>query len=914
MPLEVPTTAAPGIEAPILEAKLYPATGTGRPLPRPKLDGCRDVLDGRYPVVVVVAPAGYGKSTLLTRWYAQLVARAVPCAWLSFDEEDDDPARFTRHLTAALQRADPRIGGAAGENAPADLAGGSKATLEALAGDLGAIQHRLVLFMDDLQFVRRPEVLEIVAWLVNYGPRNVQEVIATREEPRLRLSGLRVRRQLFEVDIRQMQFSIEEASHFYRDRLGRDLPKQSLLRLLEKTEGWPAALELAALALDGAADPAQFVDQFAGSDQSVVDYLGDVLLARLDERTRAFVFRIALFDRISAELAQALDETCDAIALLDALHAQNLFLIPLDRTGTWMRFHHLVGEFFRERFRRMAPAEASDCLLRGARWLHVNGHVEDAVNCAIRAQGWELAVQWIAECVQELAFRRGYHQTILRWMNALPEEWIDRYPVIRIQFVFSLTFSFRQEEYEAQLHRLQRLLRGLEALPPGDATLINELRCAIELQAAMSSALRDEGARGGELAAAWLAHWPDAPGLHKGVMGNVLAFGHKTTGHIDEGLEVIRATRRWLQQCDGYYPLAWTSYVEALLLLKSGSYLEARRACESGLELVASKLNGHPVHASLLHGLLAGIAYEFDQIGAAIEHVEHAMSCVDEYGHADALIATYAIQARLQRLRQDEESATAILHEGQELGERRGLRRVTVSLAAEECLSHARAGRLDEARVVARRFGFHELPAPARPSDLITDKSLRAASRYLLRESPTLAVPALTGAIEHCQQRDLMHRQVELLLLRSLAYQEGGEPTSALADLQSALAIAAPRQYLRVFLDEAGALRTMVDRLDPERMHGSEAAPLARRLQQLMKRSDGQAHAVASTVPAMEELTRREVSILKRLESGLSNKEIAEAIFISEGTLKWHLHNIYGKLAVKNRSGALIRARALGVL
>jgi len=621
-----------------------------------------------------------------------------------------------------------------------------------------------------------------------------------------------------------------------------------------------------------------------------------------------------LFDRISAELAQALDETCDAGALLDMLRGQNLFLIPLDRAGTWVRFHHLVGEFFRERFRRMAPAQAAECLLRGARWLHANGHVEDAVNCAIRAQGWEQAVQWIAECVEELAFRRGYHQTILRWMNALPEEWVDRYPTIRIQFVFSLTFTPRQEEYEAQLHRLQRLLRGLESRAPGDATLINELRCAIELQTAMSSALRDEGARGGELAAAWLAHWPDAPEMRKGVMGNVLAFGHKTTGHIDEGLEVIGATRRWLQQSEGYYPLAWTAYVEAVLLLKRGSYLEARRACESGLELVDNKLNGHPAHASLFHGLLAGIAYEFDQIGAAIEHLEQAMSRVDEYGPADAVIATYATQARLQRLRHDEESAIAILHEGEELGERRGLRRVTVSLAAEECLSLARTGRLDEARVVARRFGFHELPAPARASDLITDKSLRAASRYLLRESPGPVVQALTGAIEHCQQRDLMHRQVELLLLRSLAYQQEGELASALADLQRALAIAAPRKYLRVFLDEAGALRATVDRLDPERMRGSEAAPLARQLQQLLRKSDGQAHAEQSAAPAMEELTRREVAILKRLESGLSNKEIAEAIFITEGTLKWHLHNIYGKLSAKNRSGALIRARARGVL
>lgn len=907
---------SPRIEAPILEAKLYPATGTGKPLPRPRLDDCREVLDGRYPVVAVVAPAGYGKSTLLTRWHARLVGQGVSCAWLSLDEDDDDPARFMRHLVAALQRADPHIGAAAAENLPADLAGDSNALLEALAGDLAAIGRRLVLFLDDLQFVRRSEVLQIVDWLVNYGPRNVQQVIASREEPRLRLSALRVRRQLFEVDIRQLQFGVEEASQFYRDRLGHDLPKQNLLQLLDKTEGWPAALELAALALDDSVDPAVFVGQFAGSDSSVVDYLGDVLLSRLDERTRAFVFRIALFDRISAPLAQSLDEACDAGALLDTLRAQNLFLIPLDRAGTWMRFHHLVGEFFRERFLHLAPAQASQCLLRGARWLHANGHVEEAVNCTIRARSWEQAAQWIAGCVEELAFRQGYHQTILRWMNALPEEWIDRYPVIRIQFAFCLSFHLKQErEYEAQAHRLQRLLQALEAQPRGAGTSIDELRCAIELQTAMSLALRDEGARGGELAAAWLAQWPDAPRLHKGVMGNVLAFGHKTSGHIDQGLDVLGATRRWLQQSEGYYSLAWTAHVEALLLLKRGSYAEARRACESGLELVNDKLNGHPAMASLLHALLAGVAYEFDKIAAAIEHLEHAMSRVDEYGPADAVIVTYLTQARLQRLRGDEASAIAILHEGQEVAERRGLRRVTLSVAAEECISLARAGHFDDARVVARRFGFHELPPPGRSLDLMADKSLRAASRYLLRECPRLVVQALTGAIERCQQRELTHRQVELLLLRSLAHQAEGDLTGAVADLQSALSIAAPRQYLRVFLDEADALRPMVDRLDPERLRGSEAAPLARQLQQLIGKSNGQRPAAHPPAPpVMEELTRREVSILKRLESGLSNKEIAEAIFISGGTLKWHLHNIYGKLAVKNRSGAMLRARALGVL
>jgi len=904
------------LEAPLLGAKLYPATGTGRPLPRPRLDSPRDVLDGNYPVVVVAAPAGYGKSTLMARWHAQLVERGVACAWLSLDEDDDDPARFMRYLVAALQKADARIGQTAAGHLSGDFTAGAKPLLEALAGDLETVRRRIVLFLDDLQFVQEPDVLEIVDWLVNYAPRTVQFVIGSREEPRLRLSGLRVRRQLFEFDTRQMQFDADEASQFCRSRLGHDLPPPDLQQLLTKTEGWPAALELVALAIASAGDQAKFIAQFAGTDSSVVDYLGEAVLSGLDERTRAFVFRMSMFDRISAPLAQALVSS-DAEELLRALRARNLFLIPLDRSGTWVRFHHLVGEFFRARFRSTAPAQAADCLVRGAHWMRANGYVEEAINCVIRAQDWAQATQWVAECVEELVFRHGYHQTILRWMNALPEEWVDRYPVIRIQYAFALSFYPRRQEYEAQVHRLQQQLQVLEAQPQAETRLTDELRCAVELQAAMSVALRDEGKQGGELAAAWLARWPDAPLQRRGVMGNVLAFGHKTTGEIAQGLTVIGETRRWLEQGEGYYALAWTAYVEAVLHLKRGSYLEARRACIDGLEMVEHQLHGHPAQASLLHTLLAGIAYEFDEIGPAVDHIERAMSSIDEYGPADAVIVAYLTRARLQRLRHDESSALAILREGQELGERRGLRRVAVTLAAEECNDLARAGQHDEARVVATRFGFNQLPTHNSASDLAADKAFRAASRYLLQQSPKLVVQALGGAIDYCEARKLAHRWVELLLLRALAYKQDGEWASALADLQKALAIAAPRHYLRLFLDEAADLGALIDRLDPERLRGSEAAPLARRLQQLMmSKADGRGAAAdrAGPAAAVQELTRREVSILKRLESGLSNKEIAEAIFISEGTLKWHLHNVYGKLDVKNRSGAMTRARALGIL
>jgi LuxR family maltose regulon positive regulatory protein len=895
-------------ETAIFESKLYPATGTRRPLPRPRLDSLSDVLDGGYPVVLVVAPAGYGKSTLMARWHVQLLEGGVPCAWLSLDPDDDDKVRFMRHLIAALHKADARIGQAVGANLSADFPSGPKTLLQALAYDLARLEQRVVLFLDDLQFVQSPEVLEILDWLVNYAPRTLQQVIGTREKPRLRLSGLRVRGQLFELEMRQLRFDPEEAAQFYRKRLGQDLPKEDLESLLRKTEGWPAALELVALALSGLPDRGEFIRHLAGTDSSLVEYLGEVLLARLDERTRTFVFRISMFDRISGPLAQALGEA-DAEERLQGLRLRNLFLIPLDRSGTWLRLHHLVGEFFRERYRRTEPAQARECLQRGGRWLHANGYVEEAVNCMIRAPDWEQATRWVAESVEELVFRRGYHQTILRWMNALTEADIDRHPVIRTQYAFALAFYPRHREFEAQIHRLQQLVQSQEAHPN---SMISEVCCAVELLTAMSAGLRDEGKRGGELAAAWLARWPDESLRRKGVMGNVLAFGYNAAGQISRGLEVIAETRRWLEQSEGYYALAWTGYLEGVLRLKRGDYLEARLDCSSGLELVERELLGHPGQKCMLHALLGGIAYELDEIASAVEHVERAMGGISECSHADAVIVAYLTQARLQRLRGDDSSALAILREGQDLGQRRRLPRVTFSLAAEECADLARLGRYEEARVVAARFDFTELPAPGVTSGLASDKALRAASRYLLRQSPKQVVEALNEAIESSQRRGLAHRTVELLLVRALAHKQGGEVASALTDLHHALTLAAPRQYVRVFLDEGPELASLVDALDLERLGSSPAVPLARRLLQARGTSGNQERSTVSGLG--EQLTRREVSILKRLESGLSNKEIAEAIFVSEGTLKWHLHNVYNKLNVKNRSGAMARARTLGIV
>ncbi|MGH8461851.1 MAG: AAA family ATPase [Stenotrophobium sp.] len=669
----------------IVETKLHPGISAGRQLARPQLALPPELIDSEASVALICAPAGYGKTTVMAGWHTQLGERDIAPAWLSLDTGDNDTARFLRHLIAALQT----VQGPIGRDVLAQLGGvpaaGVTSLLESLAADLRRAKKRTVLFLDDVHFIEQPEVLEMLHWLLSYSPPGLQYVLGSRVEPRLRLSGLRVRRRLLDVGTAQLGLSADEAERFLSMRLGMSLAAGPMQQLMRKTEGWIAALELVAVALRSQSQPEELIAQFAGTDRSIVDYLGEMVLGGLDENLRIFIASVAQFDRFSAALATRVTGVENPVLLVDELRARNLFLVPLDRHGEWFRFHHLVGQFFREHLRRSAPGQARAILCEGARWLFEQGQIEEAVSAAIRADAFELAAEWIAQSVEELVYRRGYHQILTRWMSQLPDDCVDRFPAIRINYAFSLAFLPRQREVEAQLHRLEAIAARLERAPQPDRKRIDPIRRAVELQAVLSHALRDEGMAARESALAWMKRWPDAPAVQKGHVSNALAFGHKTASEIAQGLEVVAQGRRWHEQGEGYYGLAWNIFVEALLHMKRGTYREARQACLSGLELIERHLNGHRAHASLLHTVLAAVAYEFDEAEQAESHIEQAMHSVQDYGPADAVILAYLTQARLRFLRGDASSAYAILHEGQELGRRRALARVTITLSAEVC-------------------------------------------------------------------------------------------------------------------------------------------------------------------------------------------------------------------------------------
>jgi ATP/maltotriose-dependent transcriptional regulator MalT len=897
----------------LLEAKLFPDAGASHPIQRPRLEPPDSVLEGRCSVAAIVAPAGYGKSTLMAHWLQRLREAGAHCAWLSVDEDDNDSARLLNYLIAALRAQNPGIGAdALGQiDAPVDSepgAGTPGPLLESLAADLSAAGQRLALFLDDLHALHDPRALRVVEWLINYAPANVQFVLGGRELRRIRLSGLRLRGRLFELDRRQLMFDMEEAGRFYRSRLAQTLSASELAQLMEKTEGWPAGLQLAALALeglDGEERREDLIDGFTGSDLGVVEYLGDMVLGRLDDATRRFLHVVAQFDRFNGALAAVASGQADAPERLTELHARGLFLIALDRRGEWFRFHHLVGEFFRGRAppglapRAGAAAEvAAEALLRGARWLHAEGLAEEAISCAIRARQWEQACAWLDEHIEETSHSRGSHRLVLRWMNEIPRQWVDRHPLIPAHYAFSLAFTHRRREAEQQLARLDGLLSGMEHAPEADPAAIDELRRAVELERALLAGLCDEGREARDAAQRWQARWPGAPAVQLGSCQNLQAFGHKCCGEVGAGLAMVARARRTLLAGEHGYGLSWSLGIEALLHMKQGDYTAARACCEQGLALLSERLAGGGAQRCLFEVTLAAVAYEFDQIPRAHEALERGLPNLEEAATADWLMLAYLTQARLMMLAGNDEGAIATLREGQTLARGRALPRLEITLAAEECAWLCRRAQWGAAMVLARRHGFERIADAALPHTAAADKSWRIGARLALMREPARVAQALAPAVADARRRGFAHREAELQLLRAAALRRCGQTD----DMQQALAAASrlgqSHGYRRVFLDDADLLQPLLAQA------GGDDAAWLRGL------FEGAA-APARHGQTGGELTKRELNILSRLESGLSNREIAESLFISEATLKWHLHNIYGKLEVRNRSGAIAAVKRL---
>jgi LuxR family maltose regulon positive regulatory protein len=373
-------------------------------------------LGGTLPLTLVVAPAGWGKSTLVAEWLAH---DAITAGWVSLDGGDNDPVRFWRYLLLAANQAGSAAGAAALRRLDAAGSDVLRDVLPAFINALVRADAPLVLVLDDYHLVTSAQVRASVTMLLDRSPPQLHLMLITRADPALPLGRLRVRGELAELRADDLRFSAAEALEFFSDRPGVRLSEHDVLRVLSRTEGWVAGLQLASLQLRGRADPAAFIDRFTGADWHIVNYLGEEVLASQTPEVREFLLVTSVLNRMCAPLCDALTGRSDGAELISEIYRANLFVIPLDDEHRWFRYHHLFGGLLRHELARTSPGRPELLHRRAAQWYSEHGDATEAIGHALASGDDALSSRLVAAHWLR-TFNTGQLETVRMWLDALP--------------------------------------------------------------------------------------------------------------------------------------------------------------------------------------------------------------------------------------------------------------------------------------------------------------------------------------------------------------------------------------------------------------------------------------------------------------------------------------------------------------
>ncbi len=882
-----------GMEMPILVTKLHVPSRRPDLVARPRLVDRLDAgVRQQHRLTLVSAPAGYGKTTLVTDW---LGGHDVPLAWLALDEADNDPHRFLEYLIAALQRLDPEYGVGVRSLLHGSQSVNGTICLTLLLNDLAATDDLQILVLDDYHLIRKAEIHEMLDFLLEYAPRTFHLVLLTREDPPLALSRLRARGQLTEFRAADLRFTSKEIAAFFRETLDLTLDADAVSKLAARTEGWVASLQLAGLALRSQTAQSAFLERFSGSHRYVIDYLLDEVLRQQPPEVRDFLIRTSILKRFCAPLCDALlapDDNDDAPAfsseeILQDLEKANLFLVPLDDHRTWYRYHHLFADVLRSEL----PLELAHTLhQRAAGWYAEAGRQHEAIRHALAAGDFASAATWINAAADGL-IRNGRIVTLLDWLDALPQTVITKHPNLFTNKALGLLLA-------GQLDAVEATLSDLDALGIADRPEVEGRILTVRAWLADARGLP----RVPDTAERALALLPEDATLFRILALIPLSHARTAAGNVVGSTEALRAAYRLAEDADQPFAALGALANLAFNLLEQGERREALVLCEAALDQYVDR-RGQPLPVlGLVYLPLATIHYLGDNLEQAETYAREGLAlCRQLFSNAMAGGDAERVLAQTYFARGEPEQAFALLEKARRTAEQQGIVHVALVFASMAARLRLRQGEMD---VVEQWVEALRRPVP--PEAEFAYLEWLVASRRWAEVAPRLEERA-----RQLVDSEQFGRLIFVHLLQAQAAAGQGERASALAYLESALQYAAPESYRRPFLDAPAEVQMLLPRVQ-----AADADFVA----DLIARSDLDVSTAPEAPPSLpsdyllDPLSERELEVLGLIAAGLSNREIAERLFITVGTVKRHAHNLYGKLRVNNRTQAVAQARELGML
>jgi LuxR family maltose regulon positive regulatory protein len=864
-------------------------------------------------LTLLSAPAGFGKTTLLAQWLAE---SGVPAAWVSLGSEENDPTRFLSYVIAALQTLDAQVGTTAVALLLTPQPPSPEAVLALLSNDLASREGDFTLVLDDYHVITAESIQRGMIFLLEHLPSQLHLILAARADPPLPLARLRAQGQLAEVRTADLRFGTTETGRFLLEVMGLDLPVEAIATLEQRTEGWIAGLQLAALSLQGRADTSAFLAAFTGSHRYVLDYLSEEVLARQPEVVQQFLLHTCILERLSGPLCDAVTGQEGSQAMLEALERANLFVVALDDERVWYRYHHLFAEVLRSNLQRREPGLPPVLHRRASDWYERHDLTSEAVQHALAVPDVEHAARLIESIALPFTLS-GQVSMVLHWMNALPEALVRTRPLLAVFHASLLAVSNQLEAAKTRLQDAEQY--ALQELSSEQARII--LGWVLATRAGIT------GLSGDIVDSVSLAHralelLPEAEIIPRTAAIFVAARAYEVSGDVTPATErEVEAMVALVRTTDNPFGVVSNICLLARLYVRQGRLRQATATYAQVVQAVPSPEILQTLFTSLPYYFgLGDLLRERNELDAAERHLLQGISIVTEAVTVDphAAILGYTALARLQQARGNSLEALAIQESLVQLAQVRHFAPHLLSqVAAVRAQLELAQGNMSAAIHWADASGLSldddDPPYPREGEYLIL------ARVRLAQGSDDPAGPVLQNALyllERLQAAAEVKARtdsvLEILMLRALVHQEQGDRTAALSTIEQALLLAAPEGYMRLFVDEGAPMLALLRHAHVRsRVPGYVATLIS---------AFGEQHIVdvprSSPHPdvLVEPFTERERKVLLLLLEGAPNREIARHLVISVNTVKKHVYNICGKLGVQSRAQAIVRARALNLL
>jgi len=878
-------------------------------------------------LTLISAPAGYGKTTLLSEWVHGMEAEptsAPRIAWLSLDEGDNDPSRFLAYLIAALQTIAVNIGddvpGGLPQSAPLEefLAG--------LINQIDSVPKNILLVLDDYHLIAAQPIHDAVTFPIDHLPDNVHLAIATRADPPLPIARLRGRGQLTDLRLSDLRFVLEEAAEFLNRVMALKFTADDVAALESRTEGWIAGLQMAAIALRTVSsvegDTASLVEEFTGDNRFILDYLIAEVLQHQPGHIQAFLLQTSILDRLCTPLGEAVavevgdqgpdDSGQTAFSafhlqpqgILEYLDRANLFVVPLDDRREWYRYHRLFADLLRARLQRAHPDMVPVLHRRASRWHEQHGLMNEAIDHALAAHDLDRAAD-LLEQNAEATLMRGEAATFLRWVGTLPDELVRARPTLCFYHAWmDLMYGRPLKIVESRLEEAQR---GGEVIAGG----VTALRGLI-------AAFRGELPRAIELSHRALQQLPEEDQFVRTFTSWILRISQLASGRGAVDTVALDDALRMSQRAGNVMVAIMILCNQAELQMQQGQLHRAaatyRRALDLGTGAQGRRL---PITGQALIGL-GELLREWNDLGAAERYLVEGIRLTEQWTEVGPFDA-YIFLARVRQAQGDLDGVWEAIRKARDLAVQFDLTDLDdLAVALSEARMRVAQGDLEAAqRWAEKRDLYKYIDTPLREEagdsyDIRLRKyELVVLARLLVAsERPHEALMVLEALVPIAEWRGRPGMLIEIHVLKALAYRAQGDIDQAMKAFECALSLAAPEGYVRTLADEGEPVVELLREAAVRGIATDYVSELLAAMGVEVQRRKGTARVEAPS-DLVEPLTEREMEVLRLLNTHLSSAEIAERLYVSVNTARFHIKNIYGKLGVHRRSDAVQRARDL---